>query len=678
MEILTVILLTPLLFGLPGFLLLEALAIRGIGRGARAVLSVTASLVIVPLYFVILSNFIPMRPNFYTVLPLLLLLGAGAVLRRKSIGRIAIRSRITEPIGKKEIGLGWFWVIGFSLLINLPRLDFFAGGSLAAWGISGDEYWHLCELVSVAGSGLPPRHYFFPDLALVYYYWSWIYPALLSNLHPQWFAPARSLVMQAWMQTFAFVGLAWLLLRWNVRSSWGRVFGLWAITIAGGFDYFASRSLVKYEDWQLRVPWLASTNQVSSFPNMYMWVPQHIAGGMAFLLGILLWRNVRAPGWVRGILLGVVAAFCLGTSAFVFLSAALAFALWLILYRRAWRTRGLWQSLACAAPVFLLAGWYTLLQSIGRRDSLLWNSFRVPVFEGFLRTPAQPVVWLDQVATWIGFPVVAFWVLLVELGIPFLLYWIWSFRHGYGSGSRWKAFLALFPPAFIFSTFLITDSDPGRNFITRGMIPAEIVILLGSAEAMAWIFSTRLRGLRRAAILYVLGTAIVAQMLTPLADVRDRMLQSIGVLFDARAPVEVMHFTVGNAVPPFPAKLAYISWINQETPIDALIVEYGPLEDTTTFRLLQRTRYLAPTAADQMNHLQTDLDLLRLDSYEAWRAAIGDQDPLKAAMDSSYVRDHHPPIFTVLRDPGQTSPGELVYQDAYARVYRVSASENGD
>jgi hypothetical protein len=673
MEIILLVLLALLFYSLPGFLLLEALGLRGVDRWARCILSVVVSLVIVPFYFASLSNLIPLRPNLLSVLPLAIVLGAAALWRRKIAGSsAALRSRVPETIGPKETGLGAVWVIAFSLLINLPRLDFFIGGSAAAWGISGDEYWHLCELVSVAASGLPPRHYFFPDLSLVYYYWSWIYPALLANLQPQWFAPARTLALHAMAQTFAFVGLAWLVLRWNMRNKWGRLFGLWGITIAGGFDFFPAISMVKYEDWQLHVPWLVSTNQISSFPNIYMWVPQHVAGAMAFLLGIVLWRNLRAAGWMRGLMLGMIAAFCLGTSAFVFLSAALAFFIWLVLYRRLWRSRALRTSLLCALPAFALGAWYSLALSIGRREALLANTFRVPVWEGLLHSAQPWVVRLDQAATILGFPLVVFWVMLIEMGLPFLLYALWCFVQGFGSKDRWKAFLALFPPAFLLLTFLVTDSDPGRNFITRGMIPAEITILFGSAEALAWIFSRPLSGWRRALMVYAMLTAVIAQMITPIADWRDRTLQSVGSALDARAPVKILRITVGNAVDPFPASSAYIHWLNANTPIDALIVEYGPLEDSTIFRLLQRTRYLVPATVDQLNHVQTDLDLLRLDAYSVFRADTGNQDPLQAALQSSYVRDHRPPIYTVLHDPAGASSGSLVYSDDYVRIYRVN------
>jgi hypothetical protein len=677
MDILLLLLITPLAYGLPGYLLLETIGLHDLHRGTRLALSVVASLVIVPFYFVAVSNFIPFTPNLWTALPLIAVLGASALWRRKVGGSaLAIHSRVSEPAGRREAWLGWIWVLGFSLLINLPRLDFFVGGSAAAWASSGDEYWHLCELVSVAGSGLPPRHYFFPDVSLVYYYWSWIYPAILSNLQPQWFAPARTLALHSFVQTAAFIGLAWLILRWNIRDRWARAFGLWGITIAGGFDFFASLTLTKFEDWQLRVPWLASTNQVSSFPNIYIWVPQHVAGAMAFLLGIALWRNARAPGWVRGVMLGVLMAFCLGTSAFVFLSAALASAVWFLLYRHLWRSRGFLLSMACALPAFLLGAWYSLQLSIGRTDALLWNVFRVPVLEGLLQTNSVLIARIDQALTIVGFPVVTFWVMLVEMGLPFLLYLLWCVFYGYGAKNRWHRFLAIFPPAFILLTYVMTDSDPGRNFITRGMIPVEVAILLGGAEALAlWRAQPHTRA-QRIAVGYGMAACMIVQMVTPFADIRDRAMQSLGTALDARIPMEVAGITVADAVDPFPAKSAYQVWINNNTPMDALVVEYGPLEDTTIFRLLQRMRYLVPATADQLGHIQTDLDLLSLYSYAEFRARLGDSTPIEAVSLSPYIGSHHPPVYFVVRDSNQMALGALVYSDYFVRIYRSGPIPN--
>ena len=204
-------------------------------------------------------------------------------------------AQATFPPSRGETILAAAFILLFTLAINLPRLDFLVNGNLATWGGSGDEYWHLAELVSVARSGLPPRHYFFPDQPLVYYYWSWIYPAILANTPGLGVSLARALAVHAIMQTGAFVGLSWYLLRLNLRSRLARWGGLWALTLAGGFDFFATLSMYKVEDWQRRVVWLVSNNQISSFPTLFMWVPQHVAGAMAFVLALLLWRNVRAP-----------------------------------------------------------------------------------------------------------------------------------------------------------------------------------------------------------------------------------------------------------------------------------------------------------------------------------------------------------------------------------------------
>jgi tRNA 2-thiouridine synthesizing protein D len=50
------------------------------------------------------------------------------------------------------------------------------------------------------------------------------------------------------------------------------------------------------------VPWLHSTNEIFSLPVMYYFAPQHLAAGVAFLLALFLWRNVRASHFIKAAL----------------------------------------------------------------------------------------------------------------------------------------------------------------------------------------------------------------------------------------------------------------------------------------------------------------------------------------------------------------------------------------
>jgi hypothetical protein len=580
------------------------------------------------------------------LIPLLLVLAGAAFLRahRGHPGFLALRNRNPEPAGRWETLLGWLFVIGFSLFIWMPHLDFFVRGAAATWGGSGDEYWHLSELTSVAATGIPPMHYFFPDLPLVYYYWSLIYPAILSNLSIPLFPLARTLALHSFIQIFTFVGLGWYLLRWNFPGRLGRWIGLWSLTLAGGFDFFATLSMYKFEDWQRRVPWLESNNQVSSFPTIYMWVAQHVAGAMIFLLGILIWRNLRASLRTRLMLLAVIAAYGLGTSAFVFFSCALAGLVWMILFRRVWWNRKAIFPLAAAAGIFLVGSLQQLILSLRQSGGIIWNPLRVPAIEGLMGVAGPAYESLDKILTLIGAPVVIFWMMLIELGLPFLLYMLWAVRTGLWTRSRWQRFLAWFPLLYIVLTLILTHSGPGRNLITRGMIPAQIGIAFGAAACLSAWRRIRLSRAAKVAAGYGLATALIAQSLTPLVDWRDRTLQAVGETLDARANVELLFVTVGRPVAPIPNPLAYVLWLNENTPSDSLVVEYGPIDlgdiDANKFRLLQRVRFLTAETAAPLPALVADLEQVHTDSWEAYaQATAGERarDRVLPPMESSGV-----------------------------------------
>jgi hypothetical protein len=662
-----------LAYVLPGYLALYLVELPRARRWLRLALAVPVSLVIVPFFLVAVSNFVPLVPNPFWLMALLALLGVGVFLVRRSprVTRLGVRARDSAgaiPVTRAEALLAGAFIVLFTLAINLPRLDFLVNGNLASWGGSGDEYWHLAELVSVARSGLPPRHYFFPDQPLVYYYWSWIYPAILANTPKLGISLARALAVHAMVQTGAFVGLCWYLLRLNFRSRLARWGGLWALTLAGGFDFFATLSMYKVEDWQRRVVWLVSNNQISSFPTLYMWVPQHVAAAMAFVLALLLWRNVRAPAIVRTVILALLAGFCLGSSAFIFLSMAIAGLIWLLLHTRLWWRVKAIIPLAWAAGLFALGAGRQALMSFSQSGGIKVNEFRVPMLEGFLETSSPIFQALDRWLSLLGFPLVLAWVMLIELGLPLALYGVWVFTRGLRDRSRWSKFLVFFPLLYLFLTLAFTHGGPGRNFVTRGSVPAQIGIVLGAALLLAQVDWKRMSRLQRAAIGYTAAVTIIAQSLTPFFDLRTRSLQAIGRAAHAEQAVQVAGITIGTPPTPWPAEFEYIYWINVNTPGNALIVETGAIEDDTRFRLLERMRLVTYPTAAEMSLMPVDLELLDPARWQAARDASAGAVPLAVIAASGYARTRQAPIYLVEREPVDEPAGPVVYQDAYVRV----------
>jgi hypothetical protein len=202
-------------------------------------------------------------------------------------------------------------------------------------------------------------------------------------------------------------------------------------------------------------------------------------------LALLLWRNVRAPAVVRAVILALLAGFCLGSSAFIFLSMAIAGLIWLLLHTRLWwRVKAL-VPLAWAAGLFALGAGRQALMTFSQSGGIKVNEFRVPMLEGFLETSSPAFQALDRWLSLLGFPLVLAWVMLIELGLPLVLYGVWLFTRGLRERSRWSKFLVFFPMLYLFLTLAFTHGGPGRNFVTRGSVPAQIGIVLGAALMLA-------------------------------------------------------------------------------------------------------------------------------------------------------------------------------------------------
>jgi hypothetical protein len=297
----------------------------------------------------------------------------------------------------------------------------------------------------------------------------------------------------------------------------------------------------------------------------------------------------------------------------------------------------------------------------------------VPVWEGLLGIfDNATMIGADHWLTVIGLPVSAFWILLVEIGLPWILFVVWIFRDGLRSRRPWKIFLVAYPLLYVLLTFLFMHTGPGHDFVSRGMIPAQISIILGACLLLDEIRLASWNRWARAAMVYALGAAILAQTLTPLFDLRERTMLALSWTLQSAQPVQVLHVTVASAMGSIPAPYQYIYWINTHTAPDAVVVEYGPLTDDTYFRLMQRLRLIPPEAAAGLSLLPTDVEQANPAAWSQLQSASAGKDPLTLAAESPFLRDRQPPVYLVLRTPDQKAPGRVVYTDDYVRIIRAN------
>jgi hypothetical protein len=672
---------------LPGYAVFHLVEMKGIGRLAKCILAVPVSLVFVPFSLTVIGNIFPLLPAVWQVYLLALIVWLLGELLRRTRRRPSFafreRNQGLESPRRPEWLLASIFILGFSFIINLPRLEMFVHGDQGIFLPSWDEFRHLTVLLSVARSGIPPRNYVFPDLPLVYYYWSQIYPAAIANSGIVAFSLARAFAFHAFIQTAAFLSLIYGFLRANARSWMSRVSGMAFVTIFAGFDYFVTMSGIEW--WQKHVPWLVSDNEIFSLPLLYFFAPQHLAGGMAFVMALWLWKNVRTSDWIRCAILGVLMAFTFGTSPFVFLGFGIALLLWIVEYRRLFKIRRIIAPIAAFGLPFA-AGWIPqIILTLSSTGRIVWNQFRVPLLETYLSIETGWIGIVDKILTLVHLPVVMFWIFLIEIGLPFVFYVIWVFQKSWRQRLVWNRLAVLYPIVMFIVTVFLTDQNGGGNFSRRGFIPMQIVMVAAAAlsfknwkkpdgEMNRVPRRTRFAKLdfRSLVVVYIIITFALAQSVTWLAWIQPTTAEAIGCVFRLKKNIVFAGLKLAYCEE-MPEEYAYIPWLNTHTPVDALIVEnqVPDLEDHR-FLLLERMRYLDPVDAGRLNDFRIELEVTRPQDLAAITLAASGKDVLWQALHSDYFRLRHPPVYYIVREGEYSEWGAPVYKDLYVTIYRIS------
>jgi hypothetical protein len=675
--------LTILAYILPGYALLSCVRLRGLGHLGLVLLAVPVSLVLVPFTLALVGSVFPLVPSLWMLAAASLLVLAFGLVRERRGGRgivnlVARNQRASSPGAWEWLGISAFILI-FAALVNLPNIDLLVQGDQSLITGTYDAFLHMAELTSVARSGIPPLHYFFPDVNLSYYYWSWIYPAAIANQAWLRVPLARAYAIHAFVQVMAFLGLCYYLLRLNLSRAFARLSGLAFLTVFGGLGFFVTmkRGTGDHEWWQGSVPWLVSPNRVISFAVDYTWVPQHLAGGMAFVLALLLWRHVRARAEIRWSVLGVLLAFMLGTSPYIFIASCLAIIVWAIHYRKALLRRRTIMFVALALLAFGLGSWRQLSTTLGHGVSLEWNTFRVPFLERYLGIQTSKAVLVDRGLTFFFLPVIASWILLIDVGLPFVLYLLWAFRRGLSRPNAWARFLSVFPALPFILICLVRETGPTDNLAMRAMIPAQITIVVAAAMFLDRVRIDVKGWLGKIAIAY-LGLMITAvQAATWMIDLQTATLAPVGAVMGVRQ--KLLWEGVNLAEPAgFPHPLDYIHWINVNTPRSALVVEGDPLpSDDLRLRLLERMSFISPQSVAGLPNGSRDFELITSADHAKLQSETKGKSVLEQALSSRYVQLRKPEILYVDRQKNVPVAGKVVYHDEYVTIYELTSDGTG-
>ncbi len=670
-----------LAYWLPGAALASLIEWRGFGRLTRWLAPFALSIAVTPVLLVLPTLFSAYRPNLWVlaIFSAALFLAGGILARLGKRPVLAIRNRAKSLPSARETVLGAVFVILVTGMAILPRIHMLLYGAEIGTANLTDTYWHLAETTAIARAGIPPRHYLFPDLPLLYYYWSWIYPAVLGGLPTLGGSLLRLLNVHTAVNLLVFLGVLNAFLRMNVNAPKTRGFAMVFLTLAGGFDFFTGPSLLSHEWWQNFSPALVSEVQIPALLTNFVTEPQHMAGATAFLLLLILWRNIRGNLFVRGILAVVAAAFMFGTSAFVFISTAIAVLIWAFLHRRALLHRRAVLPVLGLAALFLALTGSQLVLFLSQGATVRWGEFRAVIVEAATGTTYARGVVLDQILTLLAFPIVSGIILLIEIGLPFALYAAWFFRHLGRSLPRWQSFLAWYPMVYIPIAFLFQHT----NFALRGMIPVQIVIVLGAVQALDAVGRRSWTRFQTAVLRYGFAVLVLAQVLSAAEEWWGFARRGLGEALRLEKGWIALPIPTDRAfsdedthlIPPMPGlpgKLQYIYWVNINTPTDALFVEIGLPEDSNKQHLLERMRFVDPAELEHVLHSVRDLNILDPQKLEAWWRGLGGGTVLEKALRTDYVLRYHVPVYVIVHNGVRTGLGEPVYRDEYVSIYLLS------
>ena len=354
---------------------------------------------------------------------------------------------------------------------------------------------------AVVRTGVPPANPFFFPGAYVpmryYYYWNVItaLPALLCGIDPR----LTMLASCAWCG-FALAAIIALCVKYvlghttGLRSKALLGAGLLAVT---GLDIIPTALLAAIPPHIVHpdMEWWRE-DIITGWADALMWVPHHVAGMVACMLGFLLiWIGARsARGRMAAVLLaGAAFASAGGYSIYVAFTFALFLACWLLLMVHERRWRETWMVLAAGAATIIFSLPY--LQDLrGPGAGMGFAKFSVRYFEVF-----SPLLYSAGVrSSWVYYLVARLALPLdfaLELGFFFvvgLLQWKKDRVHKWSELSPEKKALWLMLGVSLAVTTLLRSRTIWSNDLgLRAILPAQFVLLLWSVPVVYDRFTSR-------------------------------------------------------------------------------------------------------------------------------------------------------------------------------------------
>lgn len=570
LPILLGVLCWPAILFAPGYaisLLFQPLGARECSLARRVLLAVPVSLASMPIIAYLVWKYIG-------VVPLSIFLGVCSLI---TLGHLIIhRCKLFEILRKQRFFVlaAIVWLIGSLLIIVPVQLNDKLFLSIT-WG---DYAKHIAVTNAITRTGVPPvQPYFYPGEARpTFYYYGWF---LQSSLVDRWggerIGPDHA-VFAGIIWTGIGLAAALLLVAKTLVPSFGidpvrRDRAIVLLMLVTGLDFipvflrhmavWASGAVSYYysTEW-----W---NDQVTGWIDMMLWVPQHVGGAVAAMLGLILLR--RAADEQRWSLLSIaLAAISLASCALMSIYLAMATAViamvWLVVCLARRNFREVIIFIAGGVAAALLASPFLLELFHAKSTDQLPIAFQVRLFgpvETVLRNTRFATPLITQILSLILLPL----NYAIEFGVYALtawLYWRWRKREQKAMNNDDRFAITWVISIGVFASF-VRSSLALNDLGWRSFIPVQAILIVWAADLWQ----------RRASLGPWLQMLLKSMLIIGLAStIYDLWLIRTGSIQRhlRKSKIDDVELLVN-------ARDAH-AWIARNTPRDA-VVQYRPLSN---------------------------------------------------------------------------------------------------
>ena len=320
------------LFFAPGYVLASAINLFGFRKLnflARIASAVVLSFAVSPVFAILLGRVVPLGA---------VAVGVGAVGCIALVLILAGHRKLTLPVNRDTIALAAFLVFGILVIVG-SLVDIQVGNRLYFSVSVLDQAYRVAFTNGIAHSGIPPQNpLYHPGAASpmrYYYFWYALCAVCMKLAH----VTARQALMAS--SCWAGIGLTAMI------SVYARYFlqvkdrlyrfilvAMLLLTITGLDILPVLYNLFVHHDFSGDLEWW-SADQVASWFDTILWVPNHLAALLCCLAAfLLLWRarssSTRRDQLSATILAGIAAASAFGLSIYVTAGFAMLMALWCV------------------------------------------------------------------------------------------------------------------------------------------------------------------------------------------------------------------------------------------------------------------------------------------------------------------------------------------------------------